>query len=54
MAKVTAATPLMHAAAKFLMRFMAWMSRSPMSPMAPSMRMPMPAPKYPPYTPTKN
>ncbi len=49
-----AATPLITVARKFLTALRAWMSPGPSSGSTASIRMPMPAPKYPPYTATSS
>ena len=47
-ANVPAAIAFAHSPPQFLSPFMRWMFRKPMNPRAASIRMPMPAPKYPP------
>src|ERR1051325_3095644 len=53
-AKASTATLLMQMPRKFLMPFARCMSCKPSRPMAASIQMPFPAPKYPPYIAEKN
>src|SRR5581483_11360621 len=52
--KATTATLLMQMPRKFLMPLARWMSFSPSRPIAASIQIPLPAPKYPPYMAEKN